>query len=287
MTSPFCPGYPSPYDSLVAAAPGADVYPPAAFRTEWGPIFHRGRLDGSARILVIGQDPAAHEAIARRILIGLAGQRTQGLLARLGFTASYTMVNTFLYSVYGQSGGEQHQNDAGILAYRNQWLDTISERNTLEAVITLGSLAATAYAAWAATPTGKASTAYHAAVLHPTYPESASAAGAVTLAAAMKQLLDNWNAALPGLHGAITHPDQAPNLAPYGASFTAADLAAIPGSDLPPGLPTWMRSLEAWATRQGTTPDEKRATIEVVIPKDLRPWIRQPPPKSPGTSAAA
>ena len=56
----------------------------------------RGRLDGSARVLVIGQDPAQHEAIARRILIGEAGHRVQGLLAKLGIDHSYTMVNTFL-----------------------------------------------------------------------------------------------------------------------------------------------------------------------------------------------
>jgi hypothetical protein len=274
MPAPFCPGYPPPYDRLVAAAPGVDVYPPAAFRTEWGPIFHRGRLDGTARLLVIGQDPAAHESIARRILIGVAGQRTQGLLSRLGFTESYTMVNTFLYSVYGQSGGEQHQHTPGIVAYRNQWFDAIAAGNDLEAVVTLGSLAAGAYQAWSATPTGRGCHAYHAALLHPTFPESASATGTITLAAAMKQLLDNWNAALPGLHAAITHPDQAPDPAPYGAAFAPADLTAIPAADLPPGLPAWTRSLESWATREGTTTDEKRATIAVVVPDDFRAWTQ-------------
>lgn len=272
MTLPFCPGYPSPYDALVASAPSDDTYPPAAFRSEWGPIFHRGRLDGTATVLVIGQDPAAHETVARRILIGVAGQRAQGLLARLGITTSYTMINTFLYSVYGQSGGAHHQHDTGIIAYRNRWLDLIATSNPLEAIITLGTLAADAYQTWAATPTGRTSATYHAAVLHPTYPESASAAGTISLAAATKQLLDNWNAALPGLHAAITHTDQPPNLNPYADAFVPADLAAIPAADLPPGLPGWMRSLETWASRQGTTPDAKRATITVVIPPDLHPW---------------
>jgi uracil-DNA glycosylase len=274
MSEPFCPGYPPPYDSLVAAAPGTDVFPPAAFRVEWGPIFHRGRLDGTARLLVIGQDPAAHEAIARRILIGVAGQRTQGLLTRLGFSESYTMINTFLYSVYGQSGGEQHQHDAPIIAYRNRWLDAIAANNQLEAIVTLGSLAADAYQSWAATPAGQACHAYHAALLHPTYPESASSTGTITLAAAMKQLLDNWNAALPGLHGAITHTDQAPDLAQYGTTFAPGDLTGIPAADLPPGMPSWMRSLEPWASRQGATADDKRATISVVIPADLRVWAQ-------------
>ena len=81
--------------------PDASVYPPGQFRVEWGPIFHRGRLDGSARILVIGQDPAQHETIVRRVLVGEAGRRLQGFLTKLGITRSYAIINTFLYSVYG------------------------------------------------------------------------------------------------------------------------------------------------------------------------------------------
>ena len=54
------PGYGAePWRSLCDDVPGEDVYPPQDFRTEWGAIFHRGRLDGSARVLVVGQDPAA------------------------------------------------------------------------------------------------------------------------------------------------------------------------------------------------------------------------------------
>src|SRR5690348_15024669 len=111
VTQDFDPGYPAPYAALVADAPGTDVFPPADFRVEWGPIFHRGRLDGSARVLVIGQDPAAHESVARRILIGAAGHRFQGFLAKLGITSSYVMVNTYLYSVYGQGAGTRHAHD--------------------------------------------------------------------------------------------------------------------------------------------------------------------------------
>ena len=105
-----------PFASLARDYPGEDVYPADSFRVEWGPIFHRGRLDGSARLLVIGQDPAAAESVARRILVGEAGHRTQGLMAKLGFDHSYLMVNTFLYSVYGQQGGEHHKDDPGSSA---------------------------------------------------------------------------------------------------------------------------------------------------------------------------
>jgi hypothetical protein len=99
MSHPFCPGYVhAPFDELAAEYPGPEVYPAEDFRVEWGPIFHRGRLDGTARVLVLGQDPATHETITRRILVGEAGQRVQGLLARIGITTNYVMVNAFLYS---------------------------------------------------------------------------------------------------------------------------------------------------------------------------------------------
>ena len=74
MAHPFDRGYTGPYRALCENYPGAETYPPDSFRTEWGPVFHRGRLDGSARVLVIGQDPAQHETIARRILSTLSGR---------------------------------------------------------------------------------------------------------------------------------------------------------------------------------------------------------------------
>src|SRR5882672_2607463 len=126
MSHSFDPGYgEEPFRTLVSEYPEADIYPPGQFRVEWGPIFHRGRLDGSARVLVIGQDPAQHETILRRILVGEAGQRVQGFLAKLGIDKSYTMINTFLYSVYGQDGGNKHRHDPAVQAYRHAWLDAL------------------------------------------------------------------------------------------------------------------------------------------------------------------
>ena len=47
MAIEFDPGYAAePFRTLCLEYPGADVYPPADFRVEWGPIFHRGRMDG-------------------------------------------------------------------------------------------------------------------------------------------------------------------------------------------------------------------------------------------------
>jgi uracil-DNA glycosylase len=265
----FCPGYPAPYEQLVADCPDQSAYPPDAFRVEWGPIFHRGRLDGTARLLVLGQDPAVQETITRRILVGVAGQRTQGLLARLGLTESYVLINTFVYSVYGQSGGTAHLHDEPITDYRNRWLTTLIATNPITAIITLGSLAADAYTAWTHTPDGAAYSGHHAPLLHPTYPDSASAHGQISKAEATIRLLNNWNGALPGLVAALPHPDQPPTGTPYGAAFTAGDLPPIPGRDLPAGLPAWMRS-GTWGRRAGTTAALKRATIELTIPAAAR-----------------
>ncbi len=145
-----------PFRGLCEGYPGTTVYPAKDFRVEWGPIFHRGRLDGTARVLVIGQDPAQHETIARRILVGEAGHRIQGFLAKLGVDLSYVMVNTFLYSVFGQGGGNRHRDDKKIAEYRNRWLKAILAPGKIDAVVALGSLAESAWQAWTALPTGRA-----------------------------------------------------------------------------------------------------------------------------------
>ncbi|HET7505054.1 MAG TPA: uracil-DNA glycosylase family protein [Kofleriaceae bacterium] len=269
MLRSFDPGYVAePFLSLCGDYPGEAVYSPADFRVEWGPIFHRGRLDGSARILLIGQDPAAHEAIARRILVGEAGQRAQGFLAKLGITTSYVAINTFLYSVYGS--GSRHKNDPAIIAYRNRWLDALLVGSQVEAVVALGSLAHDAFQKWKLTAAGKAVELAYEHIFHPTYPQSAGGNDAKQRAELTRQMLANWNAALGRLSKNIQHPDVVQPLVPYGDAFTPGDLAGIPAQDLPAGLPAWMRSIESWAVRKGDTPEDKRATLVVTVPQDAR-----------------
>ena len=267
----FCPGYPAPFDALVADYPGEEVYPNADFRTEWGPIFHRGRLDGSARVVVLGQDPATHESISRRILVGEAGQRVQGLLAKLGITRSYVMVNTFLYSVYGQGGGNRHDDDEAIAAYRNAWLDALLVGTGATAVISLGQLADGAYQQWVTTQPEAAARLHHAPLRHPTYPESASRSGTKTLAQTTEILLSDWNAHLDGLRAHVVGDEPAP-ASTYGTGWQEGDLVRIPEADLPPGSPDWWYDLAAWATRTGADTQTKRATISVVVPRRARLW---------------
>jgi uracil-DNA glycosylase len=268
----FDPGYvEEPFRSLCEDYPAAETYPADDFRVEWGPVFHRGRLDGSARVVVVGQDPAQHEVITRRILVGAAGQRTQGFLAKLGIQTSYVMVNTFLYSVYGQGGGERHADDEQIAAYRNRWLDALLVGGKVEAVVALGRLAARAFQAWQATPAGQGVEVAFEPITHPTAPESAAGGDPDRYAEAVAAMLRNWNGALERLRPALRHPDVDRDLVPYGEALTDADYAPIPEGDLPAGLPEWMRS-RAWADRRGRTPDLKRATIVVTVPRAARPW---------------
>jgi hypothetical protein len=257
---------------LFETYPGEEIYPIEDFRTEWGPIFHRGRLDGTARIVVIGQDPAAHEAIARRILVGEAGQRVQGFLARLGITRSYVMVNAFLYSVYGQGGGARHDDDPAIAEYRNKWFDAVIG-SKVEGVVAFGQLADKAYQQWLLTPHGKGfSDVAYATARHPTYPVSASSSGQKTKAEATADMLLTWNAALETLHAAVKHPDKKVPLSLYGDELTDDDVIEIPERDMPAGTPEWMRSLKSWASRVGDDTREKRATIQVRVPTMYRTW---------------
>jgi uracil-DNA glycosylase len=272
MAHSSCPGYVAePFATLVAEYPGEEVYPGADFRTEWGPVFHRGRLDGSARVLVLGQDPATHEAIARRILVGEAGQRVQGLLARVGITDSYVMVNTFLYSVYGQQGGEAHADDPAIAAYRNRWLDALLVGSRVTAVVALGRLAREAFADWARTQPAAAAGLHLAAIRHPTYPESAARATGRPLAETTAALLADWNAHLPDLAAHVSAEGPADARA-YGERWLAGDLVGIPERDLPAGCPPWWRDLHAWADRTGRTRQDKRATIRVAVPRPWQTW---------------
>src|SRR5215831_18043613 len=277
MSIDFDPGYgDQPFKTLVQNYPGEDVYPPGDFRTEWGPIFHRGRLDGSARVLVIGQDPAQHEAIVRRILVGEAGQRAQGFLAKLGITKSYVSINTFLFSVLGQGGGNAHKADPKIAAYRHKWLDALLVNSQIEVVVALGTLAEAAWNQYKATPAGNALSVTFAKITHPTFPESSGKNDKAKVKAATKTMLTNWNAGLATLFNALTQRDNPVSLVPYGDDFRDGEKVDIPEMDFPAGLPAWMRSGMAWATRTGADYEEKRRTITIQIPKKLMPALVVP-----------
>lgn len=265
MPSDFDPGYvKQPFKNLVHDYPGAEAFPPDQFRVEWGPIFHRGRLDGSARVLVVGQDPAAHEAITRRILVGEAGQRVQGALAKLGITKSYVMINAFLYSVIGSGAKPSNLRRKAIADYRNAWFDALLLGTKVEAVITFGGLARQSFAIWQTLHPER--DVLVANVKHPTFPESSGEPDA------MAKLLADWNKGLGKLSTQLQFRDEPATWVDYDTTLADRDLAPIPAMDMPAGLPVWMRSVDAWASRQviGTAP--KRANIVVTVPRTARPF---------------
>lgn len=266
---PFCPGYGAePFATLCAQVPGADVFPAPDFRLEWGPIFHRGRIDGSARVLVLGQDPGASEAIARRILVGVAGQRVQGLLGKLGLQHGYVLINAFVYSVYGQQSADRHRDDPGIAAYRNRWLDAIVATSDIRAVIAFGRSADVAFRMWRDRVGGAGDDLLYERLLHPTFPDAAAMGDEDRKRELTKELLEDWNESLARLHPRVA-PGGA-QLRPYGEAFRGDELPWIPAHDMPAGTPTFMRSPDPWAKRTGPDAATRRRTITATIPDSIR-----------------
>lgn len=261
-----------PFKTMCEQYPDGAVYPIDDFRVEWGPIFHRGRLDGSARVLLIGQDPAQNETVVRRILVGEAGQRVQGFLAKLGIDRSYVMINTFLYSVYGSVSSKNRKAPA-LVEYRHRWLNALLLNQKVEAVVALGTLADEAWKAWATTPDGQLVNVAYVPITHPTQPESSSKGDKEKLRAATKAMLKKWNAALQILHAAITHPDRAQPLQLYGDAWQPEDKVPIPDIDFPPGLPSWMRNQDNWARRVGGNVNAKRRNITITVPTGITPTL--------------
>jgi hypothetical protein len=207
----------------------------AVFRTEFGPVFYRGRLDGTARVMLVGQDPSTDELLAARTLVGLSGQRIQGLLTRIGLNRSYVMVNTFLYGIHGQftAAIRAISLEPAIRDYRNSVFDQIAADNPLQAIIAIGAGARHAIEHWSPPPAVPVFN-----VVHPSADESS--------------IIQSWNQTLPQLIAAVT-PDQGmtPDSTPYGAQFRASDMPTIPRTDLPFGIPSWHGSGGTRSIRSG------------------------------------
>ncbi len=121
------------------------------FWLDWGPIFYRGRLDGSARLLCVASDPGATERIAGRTLVGDAGQRVQGFLTRLGLTRSYLCLNAFVYGMHPSHFFEAPEilNEQAQTDWRNELFDKSTHiTSTLQAVVAFGANAKIAVDLW-------------------------------------------------------------------------------------------------------------------------------------------
>lgn len=195
------------------------------FWFDWGPIFYRGRLDGSARILLVASDPGPTERIAGRSLVGNAGQRVQGFLDKLGLTKSYVCLNAWAYAVHpSRASAEQKQlKDPEQLKFRNDLYDAVTS-SKLQAIVAFGGMAQEAVKQW----TGRPPAIQPKGIPHPSSHDE-------------KKLLDKWRAAVTELRGVVTPDGDGDNTGPnYGTKFAESDYVAIPRRDLPFGAPAFL-----------------------------------------------
>jgi Uracil DNA glycosylase superfamily len=229
--SEFDPGPPAAVARHLANVPS---YAPERdlFWYDWGPVFYRGRLNGSARLLGIASDPGPTERIVGRTLVGDAGQRVQGFLSKLGLTRSYALVNAYAYALLPSRAPDARPLLAkpAHLTWRNKLYNDVTG-SSLQAIVAFGGEAREAVRLWDPKP--------DVPVFEVPHPSSRSA----------KRLLDEWRAAVTELRG-IVEPDSdgdadGPN---YGTSFRESDYARIPPRDLPFGVPAWFGD-DAWGRK--------------------------------------
>ncbi len=241
------------------------------FWYNFGPVFYRGRLDGSARIMVIASDPGPEECLpfVRHPMVGDAGQRVQGFLARLGINRSYVLVNAYAYAMrpsfvkknYGKAIltesfsrvvppldltpaqlAEVHK----ITTWRNEFFTRVARSSHLEAIVPMGGNAGPAYTVWMASlaaddpirriPVVK--------VDHP------SAVDRNPGGPRPDSSLAGWQKAVTKLRGLVKPDAGQSNAGPnYGEYFTENDYTRIPRADLPRNAPVTLGDNSD--TRQG------------------------------------
>lgn len=235
-TPPFDHGPPAELARHFAEVPDPPVKD--HFWFDWGPIFYRGRLDGSARVLCIASDPGPTERIAGRSLVGDAGQRVQGFLAKIGLTHSYVCLNAWAYALKkgGQSAELKKVKDPEQAKWRNRLYD-LATGPKLEVIIAFGGQAREAVKAWTNRPA--------VPVFEVPHPSSGQDQPS------MKKMLDEWRKAVDELRKKVTpDPDGSTSGANYGSKFEESDYTPIPRADLPFGIPAFLGD-DAWVRKGG------------------------------------
>jgi uracil DNA glycosylase superfamily protein len=123
-----------------------------AFRWHHGPMFFRGRLDGSAKVVIVGQEGAQDESLAHRSFTGGTGARMQHFLRFLGIDRSYLFLNSFVYPIFGQ-----YTDDLRVLAqdprspiviHRHRILDKAAIDGDVRLIVAVGRAAKESIATW-------------------------------------------------------------------------------------------------------------------------------------------
>ena len=219
----FDPGPPAEvaehFDKLPSYASHRDL-----FWYDWGPVFYRGRLDRSARLLCIASDPGPTERIAGRTLVGDAGQRVQGFLSKLGLTRSYACVNAYAYALLPSRSMSAIPllSEPEQLSWRDELFAMIIGPE-LQAIVTFGLQARIAIELMTTAP----------AVMIKKVPHPSSRDAT--------KLITEWQAAVADLRTVVTPDPDGDNSGPnYGERFSESDYAPVPRHDLPFGVPSWL-----------------------------------------------
>jgi uracil-DNA glycosylase len=200
------------------------------FWFNWGPIFYRGRLNKSAKVLCVASDPGPTERIGDRALIGNAGQRVQGFLTKIGLNRSYVCLNGFVYALHPSnlSDGMKLLADPAHIAWRNKVFDAATGPK-LQAIVAFGDIAKKTIDLW----DGKGNTPVFK-TYHPSYRFDES------------KLTADWNRVITELRGIVTKDKGGNNTLPlYGDKIAESDYAPIPARDLPFGVPSFLGD-ERW-----------------------------------------
>lgn len=246
----FDKGPPAAFAALLDQAP--DPPHPEAFWLDWGPVFYRGRANKTARLLCVASDPGPTERIAGRTLVGDAGQRVQGFLAKLGLTRSYVCLNAFPYALIPSrgDGAAAWLKEPPQLKWRNRVFRAAAGPG-LQAIVAFGVNAQAAVKLWEDRPPVPVER-----VPHPSSHDGA-------------RLVREWRAAVTRLRAVVTpEAGPAPN---YGEAFSEADYAPIPRADLPFGVP-WFLGDDRWARGR-----DVRSSVRRPVPDDRHTLIWSAP----------
>jgi uracil-DNA glycosylase len=131
---------------------GTAVVGREAFRWHHGPMFFRGRLDGSARVVLVGQEGAQDESLSHRSFTGGTGARMQHFLHHIGFDRSYLFLNSFVYPIFGQYTDDlrplAQDLRSPIVKHRHRILDKAIVDGDARLVVAVGRAAKESIATW-------------------------------------------------------------------------------------------------------------------------------------------
>jgi hypothetical protein len=241
-----------------------------AYWYDFGPVFYRGRLDGSARVLCIASDPGPTECLpfVRRCLVGDAGQRVQGFLNKVGLTRSYVLLNANTYALRPSQAtqGARNMRKPEQVAWREE-LYSAAAGEELQAIVLFGAQARAAFKLWAGKPT-------NVPVIDLPHPSSHDP----------QVLVDAYRAAVTQLRELVT-PDEDGrlDLPNYGPEWREEDYARIPRRDLPAEAPDFVGD-DSWGRADSPrhnncvkrpSPDDRR-TLLLVTPTGQRFRYRVP-----------